>query len=333
MLYVDDQLPLDFLSAYDEVRPFHGRTLHRDVLLRDHVDALIVRSTTRVEKELLHDTSVRFVATATSGVDHLDERYLQWHGIDYAHAAGSNANAVAEYCMASMQSILPSLHGKTIAIIGYGHVGSCLAHHARAAGMHVLVNDPPKDVDGGLDLATCLTSADVVSLHVPLTHTGHHRTYHLLNAENLASIPPSTLLINASRGDVICQQALAQRVHAQTLNVVLDVWHNEPHVDAELALKALVATPHIAGHSAHAWQQGALMAARAWLRWRGVEALAIDDLFQRHASSIPRADTIRPVLEESKAFQEAIMHGNVADAFDRMRRQYQRRPEFLPSPW
>jgi len=339
MLYIDEQIPLEVLSQYDDVRTFTGRTLRREDLVRDHVDALIVRSTTAVNRALLHDTMVRFVASATAGTDHMDLPALQEHGVFYTSAPGSNAGAVAEYCIAAMQTWSAALHGSTLGIVGLGHVGTALAQHAHAMGMNILVSDPPKQNAGHefptyvtvASLDTVVADSTVLSLHVPLTYVGHHATHHLLSAELLATLPDSSLLINASRGDVVDEGALREHVFTERIAVVLDVWKNEPSIDVELALRAMIATPHIAGYSLHAKLEGARIAGKAWLRWKGIDTELFDRTMATKDEATTYADELRPVAAESDAFKRSISHGSVSQAFDVFRKNYVLRPEHYRS--
>lgn len=340
MLYIDEQIPLDVLAEYDNVRTFTGRTLRRKDLVRDRVDALIVRSTTTVDRALLHDTMVRFVASATAGTDHMDLPALQEHGVYYTNAPGSNANAVAEYCVAVMRTWSDALHGATLGIVGLGHVGTALAAHAHSMGMTILVSDPPKQNAGHefppyvtvASLDTVVANSNVLSLHVPLTFVGPHATHHLLNASLLATFPTDGLLINASRGDVIDEAALHTQGAGERFAVALDVWKNEPDVDRELALRAMIATPHIAGYSLHAKLEGARVAGRAWLRWKEIDGEAFERAMAMKDEASTYADEIRPVAEESDSFKREIAHGNVAHAFDAFRKNYVLRPEHLRTP-
>ena len=221
------------------------------------VDLLFVRSVTPVNQVLLHDTPVSFVATATSGSDHLDKPWLDQAGIAYADAIGSNANSVAEYVVSSLLTLSRrntfALEGKTIGIIGVGHVGSIVARNARLLGMTVLLNDPPRqrgETDfKGVSLEQAL-SADIVTLHVPLTKSGPDPTWHLLNEDCLRLLKPGSILIQSSRGAVVDNQALLRLLREKyPLTTVLDVWENEPVISTELLARVDIATPHIAGYS------------------------------------------------------------------------------------
>lgn len=267
MKIVADANILDVESGFGEygelvLRP--GREISpADV--RD-ADALIVRSITRVDAALLEGSRVRFVATATSGTDHLDLEWLRRNGITVADAAGCNANAVAAYVMAALQELAVPEDCRAL-VIGAGHVGTRVVHRLQRKGVSCRVVDPfveasgvseavRRDFDGRVpelafaDLDESLAEADIVSLHVPLTAGGPHPTRALLNAERLSLPRPGSVLINTARGEVLDEAALKQRLQQRgDLQAVLDVFHNEPEIDRELIHLARIATPHIAGYS------------------------------------------------------------------------------------
>jgi erythronate-4-phosphate dehydrogenase len=158
-------------------------------------DILLVRSVTRVDARLLEGSRVKFVGTATSGVDHIDTEYLKQKGIGFASAPGSNANAVAEYVLSALLVLAHehawSLAGMTMGIVGYGHVGSRLAELVGNLGLQCLLNDPPlKDLTAEarfLELEEAI-SADIVTLHVPLTTEGRYPTVRLLDEGKLSRL-------------------------------------------------------------------------------------------------------------------------------------------------
>ncbi|MCS3902219.1 erythronate-4-phosphate dehydrogenase [Methylohalomonas lacus] len=220
-------------------------------------DALLVRTVTRVDAALLAGTPVRFVGTATSGCDHVDRDYLDAHDIGFADVAGCNARPVAEYVLSAL-GVLSEQRGcrladLSVAIIGCGHVGGQLRAFLQALGVTCLCNDPPLAEQAGTaagycDLATALT-ADVISLHVPLTDEGPHATRHLLTSDRLADLRDGAIVINTARGEVIDERALKAQLHERRLTAAIDVWQNEPAIDIGLAADAAIATPHIAGYS------------------------------------------------------------------------------------
>ena len=220
------------------------------------IDALVVRTTTKVDKNLLQDSSVRFVATATSGTDHVDLEYLKQNNIGFGSSAGCNADAVAEFVL---NALIRHLKGKKIklkdqilGIIGVGNAGSALERKAQKLGIRCLLNDPPRAETFNdkpyIGLSELLEQATVVSLHVPLTRSAPHPTFHLLNVNTLEKVQKGTIIINTSRGGIIQESALLN-IQNRLNGIILDVWENEPNIQQETLLRADIATPHIAGYS------------------------------------------------------------------------------------
>lgn len=225
-------------------------------------DALIVRTRTKCNANLLQGSRVKLIATATIGFDHIDLDYCAQQGIRVVTAEGCNAAGVLQWVAAAL-AMLSQRDGwlprqKTLGIVGVGNVGSLVERYARAWGFEVLCCDPPRQLrEGGdfIDFEELLHRSDIVTLHTPLDSTTHH----LLDAAAVGLIRENGVIINASRGEVASTQALLSA--PQTL--MLDVWENEPEIDAELLDKALVATPHIAGYSAQGKANAASMVVRA----------------------------------------------------------------------
>lgn len=248
----------EFFSDCGELRVYESGTLRPADLAT--ADVLLVRSSTRVDDALLRDSRVSFVATATSGIEHVDSGYLRRRGIGFAHARGSNARAVAEYVLSSL-FVLAGRHNfrlrdKLVGIIGHGTVGSMLASMLNVIGVTTLINDPPlRDRFGdnsGVryhDLAEVL-SADIVSLHVPLTEDGTYPTRGMVDGDFLAQFGDGDILLNTSRGGVVDQAALKACLAGRRVLTVLDVWDNEPVPD--LLPGTAIGTPHIAGYSREA---------------------------------------------------------------------------------
>ncbi len=252
----DENIPygLDAFSSLGNAESITGREISPPDL--ENIDILFVRSVTKVNESLLKNSNVKFVATATSGSDHIDKEYLLKNNIGFSDAIGSNANSVAEYFTAALLEIAErhnfSLTGKSVGIIGVGHVGSLVDKKARALGMTTLLNDPPrqraeKDFNGcSLDEAL---AADIVTFHVPLTKDGLDPTFHLLNEENLQKIKSGAVLVQASRGAVHDTIALKKIIKEKNLLCAFDVWENEPNIDVDLLELTEIASPHIAGYS------------------------------------------------------------------------------------
>ncbi len=220
-------------------------------------DAILVRSETRVGKDLLEGTGIRFVGTATIGTDHVDLLYLKEKGITFAAAPGSNANSVAEYVVGAMLDLCErrswSIAGMTIGIVGVGNVGSKVLRYANALGMRVLLNDPPL-ADATHDPRYLsldnLMDADVVSLHVPLTGEGPYPTHHFFGASRIRRMKQGAILINTARGAVAETGPLKDSLGSHHLGgAILDVWEGEPDIDPDLLAAATFGTAHIAGYS------------------------------------------------------------------------------------
>ena len=255
-IVVDENIAVakDTFNQFGDVTLLSGRKITNAIL--KNTDVLIVRSITTVNEELLKDTEVRFVGTATIGSDHIDLDYLNKNNIAFADAKGCNAYSVAEYIVAVLLNLSVrfdfKLSDKSIGIVGVGNVGSKVAAFAQALGMTVLLNDPPLQKIGDKRNFVSLDeilSTDIITLHTPLNLIGSDKTFHLLNKENINKVKDGAVLINSSRGAVINNNALFNLIDKKNLKVVLDVWENEPNVSVGLLQKAIIATPHIAGYS------------------------------------------------------------------------------------
>ncbi len=263
-------------SSLGEVQVMPGRQITRGVL--SDADALVVRSITPVNDELLKGTPVQFVGTATIGYDHIDLDFLEAEGIAFTSAPGSNANSAAEYVVAGVLEVAQKydidLEEKSIGVIGVGNVGSKVAAKAAALGMNVVLNDPPLARRSGDDKyrpVEELFECDFITLHVPLTTSGADRTYHLADRAFFTSLKERCVLINASRGAVVETDALKNAIYSGRLRgVVLDVWENEPKIDLGLLKIVDIGTPHIAGYSLDGKIAGMMMIYEAACEYFGV---------------------------------------------------------------
>jgi len=348
--------------------PFDGRTattesvaaLHEQLVAYE-AGAIIVRSTTIVDEKLLHNTLVRFVATATAGADHVDQAYLIEHDITFASAAGSNANAVAEYVMLAIAAWQVEIAQLTLGIVGYGNVGRRLAFHARSVGMNVIVYDPPlaevqalaevvgvtgRAGDAGVtvltsDLDVLLSTSDIVSLHVPLTHSGLHKTSNMISAEHISRLRSGALFVNTSRGGIVDEEALKKRLKSGEISVAVDVYTNEPLIDLDLVSLALISTPHIAGYTIQAKRSASRLAGLAFLEWIGAPThnfdIALEDLSIE--ASLPRdlvteTNRMREEFGRIKSVYPTLTPTpqELVAAFDHLRKSYQLTHELLHDP-
>ncbi|SDY16775.1 4-phosphoerythronate dehydrogenase [Acinetobacter kyonggiensis] len=252
-----------FFADFGEIQQAAGRTLTQaDV---QDAEALLVRSVTKVNTQLIENSSIKFVGSATIGTDHLDIAALEKHHIAWSNAAGCNAQAVAEYVITALLYLQPNLIDKnekfTLGIIGLGNVGSRLAFMAKLLGWNVIGCDPfvNRETIQQVELEELLKTADAISIHVPLTKIGKYPTFHLINTEALAQMKPEAILINSARGPVVEESALITDFQTTKRPVVLDVFEHEPEISAELLNLIGLVTPHIAGYSLEGKARGTQM--------------------------------------------------------------------------
>lgn len=250
----------------------------REFLAR--ADALLVRSVTRVDEELLQRTPVKFVGTATTGLDHIDADYLRGAGIGFVDAAGSNAESVVDYVVAAMlvaaRRSRMRFSEMTVGIIGCGRIGNRLGSRLQPAVATVLRCDPPRarleGEAGFVSLEEIIRESTLITIHTPLTRIGEDATEHLVGRDEIEAMRPGAWLINTSRGAVVDNEALLNAlVGGQDLRACLDVWENEPAILQGLMALADIATPHIAGYAADAKHRGGRMVIEALAAYFGEE--------------------------------------------------------------
>lgn len=242
-------------------------------------DAIITRTRTRCDASLLDGTTVRAIFTATIGYDHIDTVYCRDHGIYWENAPACNSPSVEQY-VASALAVLRlrhgvSLRGKTVAVVGVGHVGSLVAALCERLGMSVLRVDPPRaEKEGGEGFTPyddALRQADFVTYHVPLIANGPWPTLHMLDSRAVALMKPGVIVINSSRGPVCGTRTLVSGLRNHRIgHAVIDVWENEPDISRDLLSLATIATPHIAGYSTDSKLRGTAMSVQAFCRHFGL---------------------------------------------------------------
>lgn len=338
-IIADQNMPLveALFAPFGVVRLLPGRAISAaDVR---EADVLLVRSVTKVDRELLEGSAVRFVGSATIGTDHIDLEYLAEAGIEFAYAPGCNAEAVVQYDLAVMSHLLPDWRNKTVGIVGCGNVGGRLYRRLLDLGVTCAVYDPFFSVNDIADLGdlAAVIACDIICLHTPLTTDGDYPSYHLFNEDILKSLKPDALLINAGRGAVIDNQALLNAFRQGfTAQVALDVWEAEPRVDRDLMAFVAMATPHIAGYSLEGKINGTAMIHRAFHDWSGqgapedkhdnrdaVSPIIVDNLNQAilHTYNVARDDQrMRAAINDNTI--------PVAQSFDQLRKDYPVRREF-----
>lgn len=275
---VDDKIPAlkGVLDPYADVLYKEGKAISKEDLV--DADALIVRTRTLCNKDLLEGTSVRMVATATIGTDHMDLAWLEQKGIHWCNAPGCNSGSVKQYIASVLAHLI--LDGTvpsetTLGIVGVGMVGSKIESLAKALGFKVLLNDPPRARREGADkfcsLDYLLSNSDIITFHTPLIRQGEDATFHLMDESKLALLKKDAVVINSSRGEVCETRAMLKGLdNGQISRLVLDVWENEPNIDSKLHNKVWIGTPHIAGYSVDGKSNGSTMTIHAIAREFGL---------------------------------------------------------------
>ena len=280
---IDDKIPYiqGALEPFGEVLYLSGPNTTPEIV--KDADAIITRTRTICDKQLLEGSTVQFIATATIGFDHIDTDYCDKAGILWTNAPGCNSKSVEQY-IASALFVLAQrkgfeLKGKTIGIVGVGQVGFKVARVCELFGMNVLLNDPPRAREEGPEkfcsLERIMQEADFITLHVPLNLQGEDATFHFADDRFFQSLKRKPILLNSCRGEVLDSPSakLALKNHLIS-GLVIDCWENEPDIDLELLGMVDLATPHIAGYSKDGKANGTTMSIQTLSRFFG---LGIDD--------------------------------------------------------
>ena len=255
----DNKIPFlkGVLEPYADIQYLNPKDITHDVI-KDK-DALIIRTRTNCNSELLQETKIKFIATATIGFDHIDTAYCKRNNIKWINAPGCNSSSVMQYIASVLLTISSrkkiNIADLTIGIVGVGNVGSKVERLAKIFGMNVLLNDPPRARKEGnerfVDLEELISKSDIITFHVPLIKEGEDKTHHMADKNFFNKFNNSKIVINTSRGQVIETGAIKNAIKEKAVNAsVLDVWENEPNIDMELLKMVDIATPHIAGYSA-----------------------------------------------------------------------------------
>lgn len=347
-ILVDENMPYarELFTRLGDVTAVPGRPIPVSELA--DADALMVRSVTKVNAELLEGKGIKFVGTATAGTDHVDEAYLESAGIAFSAAPGCNAIAVVEYVFSSLLMLAErdgfALKDRTVGIIGVGNVGSRLQARLEAFGVRTLLCDPPRAQRGDegdfQPLETLVREADVLTFHTPLFKDGPYKTLHLADERLISSLKPGAILINACRGEVVDNAALLDcLVSGQNLGVVLDVWEPEPQLNIDLLDLVDIGTPHIAGYTLEGKARGTTQVFEAFSKFIGQQQqIALDTL-------LPAPDFGRITLHGPlcQAVLKRLVHlvydvrrddaplrkvAGIPGEFDKLRKNYQERREW-----
>jgi erythronate-4-phosphate dehydrogenase len=297
-IVIDDKIPYihGVFEAFGEVIYLPGSQTTPEIV--KNADALVTRTRTKCNRELLEGSKVKFIATATIGFDHIDTEYCKQAGIKWTNAPGCNAESVNQYIASALfgwsMRKRTELKEKTIGIVGVGHVGKKVAHLCKTIGMRVLLNDPPRERLEGpekfVSLEKIQQEADIITFHVPLNMSGKDATFHMVNEKFLRNLNKKPLLINSCRGEVFDSKAISRSYKAGDISgFILDCWENEPDIDLELLNISEYGTPHIAGYSKDGKANGTQMSVQAVSRFFN---LGIDDWEPQNVEPPPN-----PVIE------------------------------------
>jgi len=346
-IIIDDKIPY-IKGAFEgvaEVIYLPGSKTTPEVV--KDAQAIITRTRTNCNEQLLRDSEVKFIATATIGYDHIDTDYCDKAGIKWTNAPGCNSKSVEQYIL----SVLMVLAGRKkiqlkdlcIGVVGVGNVGSKVANVCNILGMKVLLNDPPRERTEGSALFVSMDKikeeADIITLHVPLNLKGKDATYHLGNDTFLSSLRRKPVLINSCRGEVIETIAVKTALKkGQLSGFICDCWENEPDIDLELLAMTELATPHIAGYSKDGKATGTCMSVHAisdyfglgLSNWQpsGVE-LPSKPVIELDGTGISEQELISKAILSTYEIRndDALLRNNPA-LFEQLRGDYPTRREF-----
>lgn len=332
---IENKIPFiqGILDAYCDVEYLAPDAITREAMRT--ADALITRTRTQCDEALLEGSCCRFIATATIGTDHIDLNYCHSRGVTVANAPGCNAPAVAQYVLSSIllqrktRGDMRPLSSLTIGIVGVGHVGSIVERWCRQLGMTVLLCDPPRaereGSDAFVDITTIARHADIITFHTPLSRDGNHPTYHLCNAEFLASTLRCPLIINSARGPIVDTPALVDALRCNIVaDAVIDCWENEPDISLDLLQHTAIATPHIAGYSREGKIRATSMALQAFCLYFNLPAL---DVVEKVPPTAAKTITTDSILASYSPESDSLNLHASPSAFESLRNNYNYRPE------
>lgn len=346
-IIIDDKIPYiqgAFESVADVIYCPGAKTTSETV--RD-ADAIITRTRTICNEELLAGSSVKFIATATIGYDHIDTDYCRKAGIKWTNAPGCNSKSVEQYIASALMVLAETRNIKLsdlcIGIVGVGNVGSKVARFCELLGMKLLLNDPPREriegKGGFVSMEEIRSTADIITFHVPLDMKGEDATYHLVDESFFDSLRHKPVIINTCRGEVVKTKAIkAALVKGKISSFVCDCWEDEPDIDLELLEMTSLATPHIAGYSKDGKAMGTLMSVQAVSKffrlglenWRpeGIE-MPSQPLIEIDGAGYDEQQIIAKAILHTYNIRndDAVLRNNTSD-FEKQRGDYPVRREF-----
>ncbi|WP_028768368.1 4-phosphoerythronate dehydrogenase [Shewanella fidelis] len=348
-ILADENMPYvqQLFADLGTIETVNGRMLTAEQV--QHADVLLVRSVTQVNAQLLAlNSQLKFVGSATIGTDHIDLDFLASRNIPFSNAPGCNATAVGEFAFIAMlelaQRFNSPLKGKVVGIVGAGNTGTAVAKCLEAYGIEVLLCDPLLQQSGDgrefVSIDVLIARADIVSLHVPITKQGEHKTWYLFDEQRLNSLKQNTWLLNCCRGEVIDNRALIKfKQQRDDVKVVLDVWEGEPNPMAELVPYIEFCTPHIAGYSLEGKARGTYMLYQQLAKVLNIKAdKQMDSLLpslwseqvsvaemRNERALLQLARFVYDLRDDDELFRKQFLN---PQGFDQMRKNHTHRREF-----
>lgn len=346
-IIIDDKIPYIRGAFEDVAEVLYLPGSKTTAEIAKDADAIVTRTRTICNEKLLAGSSVKFIATATIGYDHIDTDYCESVGISWTNAPGCNSKSVEQYIASTLMVLAErkgwNLSEKSIGVVGVGNVGSKVARIAEIFGMKVLLNDPPRERAEGsekfVSLQTIQNEADIITLHVPLNMKGEDATFHLTDTNFFAELKRKPVLINSCRGEVTETEAVKNGLKNGRISAfVCDCWENEPDLDLELLALTEIATPHIAGYSKDGKATGTLMSVHAISKhfglglenWQptGVEEPS-EVIFELNGEGLTEQQIIaRAILHTYDIRNDDKAFRNNTDQFEQLRGDYPTRREF-----
>ena len=290
----------------------------------DGFDAWLLRTVTKVNPKTVPSlpNELKFIGSASAGIDHIDTGYLRDLGIQFDHSPGCNANAVAEYVLTSIlawcSSTRRELSDSKIGIIGMGHTGGSLARKLEAVGVPYAGYDPPKALREE-SFKSCsleaLYDCDILSFHLPYINEGRYSTHHFM-PDILSLSPNHKLIINAARGGVIKEDYLLMHndlvsLTNKKISFVLDVWETEPVPNKALVNRSFIATPHVAGYSKQAKFEASKRVLKHLTTYFDMEWMDNKWQSERADSTNTKPEKIRNdgLIKKTNTLSLSILHG------------------------
>lgn len=340
-IVIDSSIPFieGVFEPYAEVVYRSHHELSKDDV-RD-ASALIIRSRTICDRNLLEGSSVKIISTPSIGINNIDTDYCNTHGIFVQNASGANSGGVMNYVFSALYGIAArkgiQLSGMTIGIVGLGQSGSKVQNAARVLGFKTLAYDPVRAQNEGpeqyCELDYLLRNSDIVTLHMPLNSS----TKGLADAEFFSKMKLGAIFINTSRGGIVVEEDLIA-ARPKLSSIIIDTWNNEPDVNKDLVRISDIATPHIAGYSYQGKQRGTAMAVKAVARYFGIKELY--DFFpvanfeglnsvKLELSGKSQGDIASAIQYNYPIFTDDFMFKINPDNFIELRKEYKYRREFV----